>query len=252
MQTPAVRLGDLVVTLSGQVALDGIELSIPRGQTVALLGASGSGKSTLLRSIAGLHRHEGVVEIFGERMSPQSAAELRRKMGYVVQEGGLFPHLTVRQNLALAARALEWEPARVTRRIDELLALTRLPGDLLARFPGELSGGQRQRVAFARGMFRAPPLLLLDEPFGALDPVVRAELQHEIAPLLRDGDTTTVLVTHDAAEAGIVASRLLMLEAGRLVQDGSLAELMTSPASDYVRRFFAASKSAHDVLAEIA
>ena len=250
MQGPAVQLRGVVVELSGTTALSGIDLTLQRGETVALLGASGSGKSTLLRAIAGLHPNTaGTVEIFGKTVTPASAAGLRRKLGYVVQEGGLFPHLTVAQNLSLAGRALGWDTARSKARIDELLGLTRLRAEWLDRYPGELSGGQRQRVAFARGLFRSPELLLLDEPFGALDPVVRAELHEELVPLLTDTSTTTVLVTHDAAEAGIVARRLVMLEEGRIVQDGSLEELVEKPASDYVRRFFASSRGVHDVLA---
>lgn len=245
----AVSLRDVVVELSGARALDGISLEIATGETVALLGASGSGKSTLLRAIAGLHPNtSGSVALFGSALTAASAAGLRAKMGYVVQEGGLFPHLTVDQNLRLAGRALDFSDAQHRARVQQLLALTRLPREVLARFPGELSGGQRQRVAFARGLFRSPELLLLDEPFGALDPVVRAELHEEIVPLLRDANTTTVLVTHDAAEAGIVAKRLVMLEQGKIVQDGTLAELVAAPASDYVRRFFASSRGVRDVL----
>ncbi len=247
----AVSLRDVVVELSGHRALAGVSLEIPRGQTVALLGASGSGKSTLLRAIAGLHSNtSGQVALFGTTLTPHTADGLRRTMGYVVQEGGLFPHLTVDANLRLAARALGWDEPRTRERVVQLLELTRLPLALLPRFPGELSGGQRQRVAFARGLFRSPELLLLDEPFGALDPVVRSELHAEIGPLLRDAATTTILVTHDAAEAGILATRLVMLEHGQVVQDGSLAELVHAPASDYVRRFFAASQGVAELLAE--
>jgi osmoprotectant transport system ATP-binding protein len=240
-----------VVELSGTRALDGVTLEISRGETVALLGASGSGKSTLLRAIAGLHANtSGTVALFGTVLTAGNAASLRSKMGYVVQEGGLFPHLTIEQNLLLAGRALAWSDARNHERVSELLALTRLPAGVLTRFPGELSGGQRQRVAFARGLFRSPELLLLDEPFGALDPVVRAELHEEIVPLLRNANTTTLLVTHDAAEAAVVAKRLVMLEHGKIVQDGTLAQLADAPASEYVRRFFASSRGVRDVLAE--
>ena len=234
---PAVRLRDVVVDLDGHRALGGVSLEVARGETVALLGASGSGKSTLLRTLAGLQvATSGEVSVFGRALAPDTAGSIRRTMGYVVQEGGLFPHLTVGENLRLAGRGQD--EATNAARIDRLLALTRLSADLLPRFPGELSGGQRQRVAFARGLFREPELLLLDEPFGALDPVVRSELHEELVPLLRDGGVTTVLVTHDAREAGVIAPRLVMLERGEIVQDGKLDDFQDRPASDYVRRFF--------------
>ncbi len=171
-------------------------------------------------------------------------------MGYVIQEGGLFPHLAVRANMQLAGRFAGWSPQKTAARVIELCELTRLPLHLLDRFPGELSGGQRQRVCLARALFLSPRLMLLDEPFGALDPVVRSELQDEVGSLLAAGATTTVVVTHDVAEAGLLGDRIAILRDGRIEQLGTLRELVETPASDFVRTFVAAHRSVRDLLDE--
>ena len=172
-------------------------------------------------------------------------------MGYVIQEGGLFPHLTVRSNVVLAARFAGWTPDRTSARVLELCELTRLPLHLLDRYPGELSGGQRQRVCLARALFLSPRLMLLDEPFGALDPVVRSELQDEVRSLLAGGATSTVVVTHDVAEAGLLGDRIALLSAGRVEQLGTLRELAQEPASDFVRAFVGAHRSVRDLLERV-
>jgi osmoprotectant transport system ATP-binding protein len=158
-------------------------------------------------------------------------------MGYVIQEGGLFPHLTALGNLALLPGHLGWPPSRSRERAAELADLVRLPAGLLARFPAELSGGQRQRVALIRALMLDPPALLLDEPLGALDPIVRLELQDELARVFDELGKTVVLVTHDVAEAAWLASRLVLLHQGRVLQEGSFADLRRHPADDHVRRF---------------
>jgi osmoprotectant transport system ATP-binding protein len=167
---------------------------------------------------------------------------LRRRIGYVIQDGGLFPHLSARDNLALLPRWLGWNAARIDARAQELSALTHFPLDALARFPAELSGGQRQRVALMRALMLDPPALLLDEPFGALDPIVRHELQDELATIFAALDKTVILVTHDVAEAAFLAPRLILLRDGRIVQDGSLEDLRERPADAFVSDFLDAQR----------
>jgi osmoprotectant transport system ATP-binding protein len=224
-------------------AVGPIDLTVGRGETVALIGPSGSGKSTLLRILLGLLEPDrGEVWIGGERLQPEDAAA-RRRFGYVVQGGGLFPHLTAGENAALMARFLGWEGRRVASRLSDLAALARLPEEALARFPGELSGGQAQRVALLRALFLDPELLLLDEPLGALDPVTRADLQADLRRVFEDLGKTVVLVTHDLAEAAFFARRLVLLREGRIAQDGTLADLVSSPEDAFVTRFVRAHRS---------
>ena len=220
-----------------------IDLSLARGETVALIGPSGSGKSTLLRILLGLLEPDrGEVWIGVERLRAEDDAA-RRRFGYVVQGGGLFPHLAAGENAGLVARFLGWEEQRIAARLSELAALARLPEEALARFPGELSGGQAQRVALLRALFLDPELLLLDEPLGALDPVTRADLQADLLRVFDDLGKTVVLVTHDLAEAAFFARRLVLLREGRIAQDGTLADLVSSPADGFVTRFVRAHRS---------
>jgi osmoprotectant transport system ATP-binding protein len=219
-------------------ALYPTSLSFPCGQTKALLGTSGCGKSTLLRLIAGLIQPDsGSIYLNGERLTAQNAPWVRRRMGYVIQEGGLFPHLSLHENITLMARHLRWHPTRIEQRISALGELTRLAPQFLQRFPGQASGGQRQRAALMRALFLDPELLLLDEPLGALDPIIRAELQAELHEIFTALRKTVVLVTHDLGEAAFLADDIALLDAGRIVQQGSLEQLMESPATPFVTRF---------------
>jgi osmoprotectant transport system ATP-binding protein len=168
---------------------------------------------------------------------------LRRRIGYVIQDGGLFPHLRVRDNLALLPRHLRWSRSRIDARADELRDLMQLPPDVFARYPGELSGGQRQRVAVMRALMTDPPALLLDEPLGALDPLVRFELQERLRELFRAMHKTVIVVTHDLAEAAYLAPRLVLMQHGHIVQDGSASDYAQHPANDFVRRFVTAQRS---------
>jgi osmoprotectant transport system ATP-binding protein len=179
----------------------------------------------------------------GEALTRQNRLAVRRRIGYVIQEGGLFPHLRVRDNLALLPRHLNWPRARIDARAQELRELMQLPADALSRYPGELSGGQRQRVAVMRALMTDPPALLMDEPLGALDPLVRFELQQRLRELFQVLAKTVVIVTHDLAEAAYLAPRLLMMQAGHVVQDGSAADLAERPANDFVRRFVTAYRA---------
>lgn len=178
----------------------------------------------------------------GTALRREDCLALRRRVGYVTQDGGLFPHLTARGNLALLPRHLGWGAARIEARAAELAQLVRLPGELLARYPAELSGGQRQRVAMMRALMTHPDALLLDEPLGALDPVVRHELQEELRQVFAAYGNTVVLVTHDLPEAAFLAPRLVLLHQGRIVQDGAPRELIGQPADAFARRFVAAHR----------
>jgi osmoprotectant transport system ATP-binding protein len=190
----------------------------------------------------------GSIQIEGVAMSREGRLALRRHIGYVIQEGGLFPHLRVRDNLALLPRHLNWSGQRIDARAHELLELMQLPQDALKRYPGELSGGQRQRVAVMRALMTDPPALLMDEPLGALDPLVRFELQQRLRELFSVLAKTVIVVTHDLAEAAYLAPRLILMQAGHVVQDGSARDLAQHPASDFVRSFVAAYRSAAHTL----
>ncbi|HET7268151.1 MAG TPA: ATP-binding cassette domain-containing protein [Oleiagrimonas sp.] len=230
---------DSVTRAWGEVrAVDAVTLAFERGRTTALIGSSGSGKSTLLRLLIGLEWPDsGTVYRDGSALQRDHVLQLRRRVGYVIQEGGLFPHLTVLGNLALLPRHVGWKTERIRERASELAKLTHLDASLLERFPAELSGGQRQRVALMRALMPDPDTLLLDEPLGALDPLVRHELQDELREIFRRLGKTVILVTHDLAEAAFFSRRLILMRAGRVVQDGSFDAFRREPADDFVRRF---------------
>ncbi|HXS26431.1 MAG TPA: ATP-binding cassette domain-containing protein [Steroidobacteraceae bacterium] len=233
------------------LALDGITLECASGRTTALLGPSGCGKSTLLRLAVGLVQADaGRVQVDGRTVGGATLEGLRRRIGYVIQEGGLFPHLDVRGNVTLMARHLGWERGRIDDRYRELLELVKLPATVSPRPPDELSGGQRQRVSLMRALMLDPELLLLDEPLGALDPMIRHELQHDLKELFASLNRTVVLVTHDIAEAGVLGDALVLLRAGRIEQQGSLAELLDRPRSAFVREFVASQRGARELLEE--
>ncbi len=198
-----------------------IRFSIASGQTLVLLGRSGSGKTTLLKLINRLLvPTTGQVIVRGRSTTEWDSIRLRRSIGYVIQEAGLFPHFTVTQNIALVPTLEKWDAARISSRVNELLTLVGLdPVEFASRKPHELSGGQRQRVGVARALAADPPILLMDEPFGALDPVTRAELQREFSAIARRLGKTIVFVTHDLREALLLASRIILLESGRIVAD---------------------------------
>jgi osmoprotectant transport system ATP-binding protein len=225
------------------LALDRISLGFARGRTTALIGSSGSGKSTLLRLLLALDWPDaGTVFADGEPLRRGNLPALRRRTGYVIQEGGLFPHLTAFGNLALLPRDLGWSQERTHRRALELAELVRLPDTALERFPAELSGGQRQRVALMRALMPDPDALLLDEPLGSLDPVVRHELQDDLRRIFGELRKTVILVTHDLAEATWFAERLVLMRHGRVVQDGTFADLHERPADAFVTSFVAARR----------
>jgi len=252
--TEAQRIGftlDQASKRYGNVlALDNISLDFAAGTTTALIGSSGSGKSTVLRLLLGLdYPDTGSIKIDGRVLDSAHVLELRRRIGYVIQEGGLFPHLTVLGNLALLPRHLGWHNDKIRQRAEELAVLTHLPGDVMTRYPAELSGGQRQRVALMRGLMADPDALLLDEPLGALDPIVRHELQDELKRIFEQLDKTVIIVTHDLAEAAWFAERLVLMRHGIVVQDGSLDDLRERPADPFVTRFVEAQRRLPEVRA---
>ena len=229
---------------NGVAVLSPLDLEIPAGRTTVLIGPSGCGKSTLLRLMIGLIRPDtGAVRFEGTELTPESAPRLRRRMGYVIQDGGLFPHLTARHNVTIMARHLAWIAGRIDSRLVELAELTRFPVDALERYPAQLSGGQRQRVSLMRALMLDPELILLDEPLGALDPMIRADLQTDLREIFRSLAKTVVLVTHDLGEAGFLGEEILLLREGRIVQRGSLKEMIRSPAEPFVTQFVNAQHS---------
>ena len=237
-------LSDVSKSYDSSIALDNVDLCIEGGATTALIGPSGAGKSTVLRLLIGLEWPDmGEVCFDGERLRRECLLAQRRRIGYVIQEGGLFPHLTAAANIALLARTLGWSPARIGARSRELADLCQLPDAALQRYPAELSGGQRQRVGLMRALMLDPPVLLLDEPLGALDPIVRHELQEQMRAIFAALDKTVVLVTHDVAEAAFLADTLVLLRAGRVVQQGRVKALLDAPAEPFVREFLSAQRS---------
>jgi osmoprotectant transport system ATP-binding protein len=228
---------------AGRIALQSIDLRIPAGRALVLLGPSGCGKSTLLKILLGLVRPDaGEVRFAGEPIDPERARQLRRRMGYVVQGGGLFPHLTARANVTLMARRSGWNPQRIAERMAELVALARLPDSALDRFPADLSGGQAQRVSLMRALMLDPEVLLLDEPLGALDPITRFELQEDLHAIFSRLRKTVVLVTHDLGEAVFFADEIVLMREGTIVQRGTAEDLIERPADAFVTRFVRAQR----------
>ncbi len=230
-------------------ALQSINLTIQAGQTTVFIGQSGCGKSTILRLIIGLIQADsGSVHFEGTRVTPEVVISLRRKMGYVIQEGGLFPHLTAYDNVVLMARYLGWSDKRIKDRLNELSELTHFPSEGLERFPVQLSGGQQQRVSLMRALMLDPDVLLLDEPLGSLDPMIRADLQVDLKKIFQALGKTVILVTHDIAEAGFFGDVITLLRDGKVLQKGTLEEFIQSPADAFVTRFINAQRSPLEVM----
>ena len=222
-------------------AVDDVSLDVRDGETLVLLGSSGCGKTTLLKLTNRLlEPTSGTIEVDGENIAGQDAVSLRRRIGYVFQGIGLFPHMTVEENVAMVPRLLGWPPPKRRERAHELLRIVGLdPATYAGRFPEELSGGQQQRVGVGRALAADPAYLLMDEPFGALDALTRDSLQHELLALKERLEKTIVFVTHDIFEALALGDRIAVLHAGRLEQIGTGGEILQDPATDFVRELFA-------------
>lgn len=229
MSDHPVEFSNVSVALGGTTIITGLNLRVSAGETVVLLGESGCGKTTTLRLVnCLLSPTAGEVRVYDRATIAWDPIQLRRHIGYVIQDGGLFPHFTVEENIGLVPHLEGWEQERIRSRVAELLDLTGLPTTFAQRYPRELSGGQRQRVGVARALAADPALLLLDEPFGALDPLTRASLQKEFAELVLRLGKTAIFVTHDVREALLLGSRICLMEKGRIVLDGTPDEFTRS------------------------
>jgi len=236
-------LHDITKSFDHITAVKSINLTVEKGQTTVLIGPSGCGKSTILRLIIGLIPPDsGTIEFDGEPVILETALQLRRKMGYVIQEGGLFPHLTTRENIALMTSYLGWSDKKIDKRLGELIELTQFPADGIERYPAQLSGGQRQRVSLMRALMLDPELLLMDEPLGALDPLIRIDLQAELKTIFQKLHKTVLIVTHDLGEAGYLGDTIVLMRDGLIIQEGTLEELVQSPAEPFVTRFINAQR----------
>ncbi len=243
----AIELAGVAKTFPGssRAAVRSLDLSVPSGSIVVLIGPSGCGKTTTLRMVNRLiEPSEGTITIGGEDIRARSANELRRGIGYVIQQVGLFPHRTIAQNVATVPKVLGWERDRIRARVEELVDLVGLDRDLLARFPAELSGGQQQRVGVARALAADPPVLLMDEPFGAVDPIVRGRLQHELLDLQAKVRKTIMLVTHDIDEAVALGDKVAVLNVGGVLEQYDAPDaILASPANDFVASFLGRERS---------
>lgn len=227
-----------------QKVLDKVSLSVEKGQTVSLIGPSGCGKSTFLRIIMGLiEADSGEVLINGEIMTKKNDLSLRRKMGYVIQSGGLFPHLTARENLTLVTNYLGWDKEKEESRIHELSELTNIDPSVLDRKPDNLSGGQVQRISLMRALILDPPILLMDEPLGSIDPLVRYELQNDLRSIFRELKKSVLLVTHDLGEASFLGDEIALMQSGEMIQKGTIKEIIDQPANAFVKDFVKAQRS---------
>ena len=227
----------------GRTVIDALDLHIAKGKITVLIGASGSGKSTTLKMVNRLIEHDsGRILFAGEEIRSFKIEDLRRRMGYAIQSTGLFPHWTVAQNIATVPQLLNWDKQRIRQRVDELLTMLNLePTEYRERYPHQLSGGQQQRIGVARAMAADPEILLMDEPFGALDPVTRSVLQDEVRRIHELSGKTILLVTHDIDEALTLADHLVLMDKGQIVQQGHPAHILAHPANDFVREFIGRS-----------
>lgn len=238
----------LSLSYGDKVVLKETSLTIKDGHTHILLGLSGSGKSTLIKVLLGMARAQ-TGQVFVNSYQQHWPVDFfwRQQFGYVPQDGGLFPHMTAIDNVTLLARTLKWDKKRINERIEEILPLVSLHKPLLKRYPKELSGGQRQRFSIMRALFMNPDILLFDEPLGALDPLIRAELQTELKKLFNDLKKTVIFVTHDVTEAAYLGDQISLLRDGKVLQTGTYEELLEKPKTKFVSRFIQAQRNIQDL-----
>jgi osmoprotectant transport system ATP-binding protein len=231
-----------------ETSVQHIDLRVNVGETVALIGPSGCGKSTLLKLATGLlEPATGVITVAEVRMQHSTRITIRQRIGYVIQSGGLFPHLSAVENVTLAARHLQRPTQWMKERVAELAELLKLPMELLDRYPRQISGGERQRVSLMRALMLDPQVLLLDEPLGALDPMVRHGLQQDLKRLFAELRKCVLIVTHDMAEAAYFADRLVLMRAGQILQQGTFDDLNSRPAEPFVTEFVRAQRGLHEL-----
>ena len=247
-RTSMLELEHVHKTFEGRTVLSDVSLSIPHSATHALIGSSGSGKTTLLRLTLGLIPFDrGYVKINDQALLSFTPTEWADRIGYVPQDGGLFPHISGKQNVALVPGLRNWPAERIDQRVAELRALVDLDEAVLNRFPHEMSGGQKQRVAIMRAAMMDPPVMLLDEPMAALDPLIRRSLQRELKAIFKRLGKTVLLVTHDLGEAVYLAEQITLLHEGRVMQTGTYKELLLQPADPFVTLFINAQRSLPDI-----
>ncbi|MDQ6859333.1 MAG: ABC transporter ATP-binding protein [Chloroflexota bacterium] len=234
-----VELRDVTKRYADQIAVDGLSFTVPAGKVCVLVGPSGSGKTTSMKMVNRLiEPTSGAILIDGQDVTKEEPTQLRRRIGYVIQQVGLFPHQTIAENVATVPRLLGWTAKRIDARVMELLALVGLdPARYARRYPAQLSGGERQRAGVARALAAEPPVMLMDEPFGAVDPIVRERLQSELLRIQRELGTTILFVTHDIDEAIRLGDRVAVMRGGTLVQYAPPGELLAHPANDFVAQF---------------
>lgn len=238
-----LKINGVSKTFSGRTVLNAVTLDVPSGTSHVLLGSSGSGKSTLLKIIMGLiPADRGTVEIAGNIFEMRAQRSWVRKIGYVPQDGGLFPHLTAAQNVTLIASGLGWSKDQMATRLIDIAKTVSITPGLLDQLPGELSGGQRQRVALMRAIFLDPQVMLLDEPLGALDPILRFDVQAELKEIFLRLKKTALFVTHDIGEAAFFGDSVTLLNDGAIVQTGRLRELLLKPSDPFVTKFINAQR----------
>jgi osmoprotectant transport system ATP-binding protein len=238
-----IKLENVTKTFGSTIALEEVNLNVSPGQTTVLIGPSGCGKSTLIRLIVGLiHPDSGKITIDNNELTGNNEGSVRQTIGYVIQEGGLFPHLTAEKNISLMANYLGWNRTAISQRVIELCKLTKFPSEALNRFPAELSGGQRQRVSLMRALMLDPEILLLDEPLGALDPMIRFDLQTDLKNIFQKLQKTVVMVTHDLSEANFFGDIIILMKKGKIIQQGLLRDFQQSPAEDFVLKFIQAQR----------
>lgn len=232
-------------------AVDNVNLTINHGEFITILGSSGCGKTTLLKMINRLYDpHKGSIEFFGEDISNKDPVEFRRKIGYVIQQVGLFPHMTIAGNIATVPKILKWPKEKIDARVDELLELVGLePSEFKNRYPVQLSGGQQQRVGLARALAVNPDVMLLDEPFGAIDAINRINLQDELLKIYKTSKKTYLFVTHDINEAFKLGNRVLIMDKGKIQQFDTPKNIVKNPANDFVRSLINSAKG-HEIFLE--
>lgn len=238
-----IRLENVSKSFQGESVIRSINFVIDEGETTILIGPSGCGKSTLLKLMIGLIIPDnGEIQCFGDTLSKTNIFLIRQRIGYVIQHGGLFPNLTARDNVIIMARQNKWSDSKIQNRLSELKRLTSFEDRLLNHFPAQLSGGQQQRVALMRALMLDPEILLLDEPLGALDPMIRYELQVDLQKIFRELGKTTVMVTHDLSEAAYFSDNVILIRNGKIVQQGTIQNMIDKPADSFVTRFIKAQR----------